>query len=1239
MSKPNSLSSVFPTPAQLAVLTGGVRPNTEQSEIIETGLDKPLLVVAGAGSGKTETIASRLVYWVVKAGIRPEEILGLTFTNKATNEMRERFTKRLGTLADVMEVILGTKPQGLWGGELRAEAQKPELVEGLKQLSQSGITPQVLRQVPTVSTYDSFAATLLGEFGFMIGRDAVYRNITDGARFQIMMELVEGWSKDLRYKSEEGANIGWLVEKLLKLAGDANAHVVEWEKLKQTYEDTKNAALELVDMYERGEKKLSKEIRTGIESIIERMQFGSDAVEIIQEFGARKESLHVADFSDQTRAVVGLAKMPLVRQQMRQRYRLILLDEFQDTSIAQMDYLSSLFQDCPVTAVGDPKQAIYAWRGASEASLEIFPQKFASDGNIYRGQLATSWRNDKLILEAANRIAAEINTAKQAPSISGTAAATPADKPPEPAKDAPPSVLNELRVRDDAADGEVIGGQFLTDRDQAKAVAGFLKRWQREREEIERANHKAGKKLKLPTAAVLCRTKAIMAPIMRELDEAGIAYQESGKYSLLEDPAVLLVRAALEVVADTRNSRSLLLLLDRYRVGIDDLRQIGKQDRDSDIYRVLMSESLGGCSPEAGSRMAKLRELFRMLHDNAEYARPSTLARLTYQALGLDIETALPESGMNAQAFESFCDLIVEFERGPNPTLHSFLEWLAAAAEQESGLGDLAEEPDESRVQLITVHTAKGLEWDYVAVPSLNKGDFPNTKSTLWFDDYFTLPYPVRQDKAYLPSYGLSSGAAPSTGAEFKKFLERCKQEQEQVKLVEEANLAYVAFTRAKSHLFVSTCWFKKTNANPVPPGIFFDILSCREAHLVGTDGKGSVPSEATASPEWIEEGGLLKLVRPENINGVKVETLSGEIANLTKDDYKQLEKAKQDEVQKTISGLCESNTTILQASKIGIPNPNEVLLDIGIWPGKSWLERREKLQKSYQLVTSAQAADLSVLPESSLGWRVQKLLTLSSGTETAEKLLTRVSATEIANLARSQDSQRSRQNESENPVWQRLRPIPSQPSSEALLGTILHAWIAEQLDTPSLFDLDIAMGSLSRDEQTKLGKLKTNWRIWQENNCRECRVESVESRDVMLVPGTATHVVAQPDFVYTQKGKVHIVDWKTGRRPRLTAKNCEYWIHQLGIYRLYWLYLHPQLRPEDIECAYVFLNYDDPASQVLTLDAICEKLGRADYTQSDLREHLETASQTASKLLSQRRSATSRDEPSSAPPRPKTSK
>src|SRR5690606_28352285 len=129
-------------------------------------------------------------------------------------------------------------------------------------------------------------------------------------------------------------------------------------------------------------------------------------IELAQQFQAAKAARGFVEYSDQVALALELVRgVPRIREELRDRYRVVLLDEYQDTSVVQTWLLAELFGDHAVMAVGDPHQSIYGWRGASSANLEDYARQFAGpEGGVQQYSLSTSWRNGTRILDAANVI-------------------------------------------------------------------------------------------------------------------------------------------------------------------------------------------------------------------------------------------------------------------------------------------------------------------------------------------------------------------------------------------------------------------------------------------------------------------------------------------------------------------------------------------------------------------------------------------------------------------------------------------------------------------------------------------------------------------------------------------------------------------------------------------------------------------------------------------------------------------
>lgn len=225
---------------------------------------------------------------------------------------------------------------------------------------------------------------------------------------------------------------------------------------------------------------------------------------------------------------------------------MVLLDEYQDTSIAQVELLAALFGGGhPVTAVGDPHQAIYGWRGAAAGTLFDFPTTFArADGAPAATTTpATAWRNDAAVLEAANVVAAPLRA--------------------QAAGDVP-----VLRTRPGAGPGLVRARFVETVADEAALVADHVAALREASEEP-------------PSAAVLCRKRSQFAPIASALQAHGVPVQVVGIAGLLQTPEVADIWSALIVVHDPGRGDALMRLLTggSVNLGAADLLALGRLPR------------------------------------------------------------------------------------------------------------------------------------------------------------------------------------------------------------------------------------------------------------------------------------------------------------------------------------------------------------------------------------------------------------------------------------------------------------------------------------------------------------------------------------------------------------------------------------------------------------------------------------------------------------------------------------
>ncbi|WP_253904278.1 UvrD-helicase domain-containing protein, partial [Arthrobacter sp. Br18] len=284
-------------------------PTNDQVRVIEAPL-QPQLVIAGAGSGKTKTMADRVVWLVANSLVRPEQILGVTFTRKAAGELGTRIRQRLAALHQA----LGQQ------GDTSADPG------GLGDLD------------PAVSTYHSFANGIVQDYGLRIGveRDSVMLGTAQA--WQLANSVVEA------YQGEWGhftAAKSTLVKGVLDMAGECAEHLV-------TPSQVRAALRQQIDAVQGWEYVAgsSRKPAQGVEALLNRLRTRVSVTELVEQYAEAKLARRQLDFGDLVALAARIAQeVPEAVALEREKFRVVLLDEFQDTSHAQMVLFSRLFAD------------------------------------------------------------------------------------------------------------------------------------------------------------------------------------------------------------------------------------------------------------------------------------------------------------------------------------------------------------------------------------------------------------------------------------------------------------------------------------------------------------------------------------------------------------------------------------------------------------------------------------------------------------------------------------------------------------------------------------------------------------------------------------------------------------------------------------------------------------------------------------------------------------------------------
>lgn len=896
----------------------GKKPTPEQVRMIEAG-PAPTLVIAGAGSGKTATMVDRVIWLVDNGFVRPEEVLGVTFTRKAATELRSRMRAGLNTLRR----------------SRRVAPTDEELREGIAD--------------PTVLTYHSYANNLVKEYGLRLGVEQDAQMLGDAQKWQLAAQIVQYWEGELPLdKDGVPVSAATMINQMLQLSDECAEHLVEPQEVIDFCTEQLAAYAAVPDprretKTERDNLKVQRLLRN--RRVYARMAMSYARV---------KARMQVLDFGDLMRFAARIAEAdPAIREGERARFKVVLLDEFQDTSHAQMRLFSSIYgadeaagiPAHPVMAVGDPKQSIYGFRGASDGQMFSFYRHFPTE-HVQPLFLSIAWRNDISVLNAANHVAEKLKEVPEwvrAADGDITAAQVPDLRPRCALVGEPGSPAFEQ-----AAAG-MVGRVDLTyhdsDREEAVAIAERIAAMRAQAvREYERAYaaHRSGDgsvrpRLKMPEIAVLARVHGQLDPIRVECERLGIPVQQVGLGGLLSQPEVVDLVSALRVLADPNRSDALARLLTgaRWRLGAADMLALGDwaqslvrereralreqmalrmlaeaedaedaaainlqaehlraaQERldetlkgaveDSSGYASLIEavENLpqdgadgeplygeqyrGRCfSPAALERLRAFAEQMRVLRAGLSEDLGTLLYEIERTML-LDIELAVRPgtdplgSRANLDAFHEVAaaygmsaprinamiyagsDGVSAEEGDPGARrfllssggvsyVMGFLAWLERADDEEKGLALGTVEPDPNAVQLMTMHAAKGLEWDHVLLPGLCGSATGGQTPNLWqMSANAALPWPLRGDREYLPS--ILETAEEITAFEKAKDLEdylaEHKDDAAEHAGLEDRRLMYVAMTRARNLLAMSAYRWKSASVAPQPVQPFWEEL------------------------------------------------------------------------------------------------------------------------------------------------------------------------------------------------------------------------------------------------------------------------------------------------------------------------------------------------------------------------------------------------------------------------------
>ena len=1137
-------------------------PTAQQAQVIGAAPAGAYLVVAGAGAGKTETMAARVVWLVANGYVRPEQVLGLTFTRKAASELAHRVRNRLETLANsqlYMAALDSDDPRREW----------------LKNVA------------PTVATYDSYAGTIVKEYGLLVPMEPAGRIIGDAEQWLIAREVVMNYEGKLTTDKK----VNSLIDDVQQLSGEAQSHLADVQDIA---EESRLAIADLHNLAATSAKKpdsFSGENHKFIEAQESRLEL----LGLVQEYRDTLRQRDLMTFDQQMSIAAELVtKHPRVGEEQRQRFRVIMLDEYQDTGQAQRVLLRTLFgEGCDpalsVTAVGDPMQSIYMFRGATASNLEKFRADFAPAKKL---ELTTSWRNPSLVLDLANTISRW----------------SMEDKP----------LVSELSARPGSVAGTV---RVAFHDERAQEIAWLVQNLKNEWEAWL-----ASDQAKPFSAAVLVRKNADAVPIYEALQEAGVPAEMSAGPGLLELPEVEQVFSTLRVLVDPSDDEAVLRLItsSRWAIGAADIKALSERAKQlhasqledsrmdgppderleplADVFQKFSQPQTGerlraqlqgvlqdpvagavglgdaladlgdatafGMSEEGARRLEHLSsELGFLRRHSMSKSLPDLISDIE-RMLGVRAEVltrwhSAPEHSIGTSHLDRFADIVRGFSDVAGASASTLVEYLLAAKEREDGLetGEIAKK--ENLVQILTIHKSKGLEWDVVAVPHASRDTYrdaqkPNSRSSKWTTSGTRLPTHLRGDAEEYE--GLDTMPVFETGAiekrsEHSKVVKSFNLEYSRFEAKEDDRVFYVGITRAKKKLFVSASAHREGKKNLEDPAVGLVLLRNKLYEAVGSKWQSSTEAQVIEMvPVWSLLGATrkdkdLEPADPANpgpgdrehnlmlndalaFNELRQEFLDGLSQQLNKDSDVDPWPQQEPPLLISRSGAGDGAQMVLDALhedvRGGSRSGTSTKAEAGL--GENPLHDH----RTQPPTTTAENWDVEIT-------QLLEDLRSEESARVEIPLDVRLTATESVGLQRDRDEFARR----------RRRPVPLEPKPYAKRGTAFHNWVEQHYDQVTLLDDEQLPGASDASLQDPaLEHLKSRF---LESEWAARTPASIEGAYSVSLAGHVFEGRIDAVFHFSDdpaKGWM-VVDWKTGKKP--TGEEMVAAKMQLAVYRLAW--------------------------------------------------------------------------------------
>lgn len=678
--------------------------NKEQEMAVKYG-DGPLLIIAGAGTGKTAVITHRIAYLIKQKKAKPEEILGLTFTEKATQEMQDR-----------VENLISENYAELW-----------------------------------ISTFHSFCRKLLRNYGLDIGLSTDFRLVNDTEAWLLVYKNLDKF--DLDYYKPLGDPTKFIHSLLKHFSRCKDEGILPEHYLK--YSDELRLNVNDIPVGSKAIKSKHKIELTCRQQEADRIKEIANAYHTYQQILLKNNCL---DFGDLINYCLRLFEQrPVILEKIRKQFKYILIDEFQDTNFTQYELVKQLCSPKNNIAVcADDDQSIYKFRGSCFNNVLQFKKDFPKAKEIV---LKKNYRSCQNILDLSYKFIQFNN----------------------------PNRL-ECFINQTANNSEKIDKKLKAE-DKEQGIIRYLS-FKTMEQEINGVLDKIIKFLDKDTSAsfndfaILCRTNQTANNFARALERANIPYQFLSSKGLYSRPVILNIISYFKLLNNYYENSSMhrLLSMPCFNISTEDISKISQYSyrKACSIYEAL--EQLPLISDVSQQSRQKINNILDLIKKHSEIAKEKNISEifvLFLQDSGyLEFLTKKQKMDImreNLDLISQFYDKIKQFEQEQiNSKLRDFVEQIDMEIQSgEEGAMESNPEKGPETIKILTIHSAKGLEFKYVFLVNLVDQKFPTRN---------------RKEPIEIP----------------EKLM---KQEiiEGDIHLQEERRLFFVAITRAKKVLFFTS--------------------------------------------------------------------------------------------------------------------------------------------------------------------------------------------------------------------------------------------------------------------------------------------------------------------------------------------------------------------------------------------------------------------------------------------------